>query len=330
MFVFEYNETDFMLVIDHLGEQLRTKVENHKLIYPSWFANGYSRVIQVNEGVQAQISDFVLNQDYYLIRRPNTRPFYFLRIHEAEVTERKIVGPSGRKQKTPSSLSNVIGLYSNYHDISVLMPKGSQVKGVSIRFDPEWLADYLHLNNKEDLFNRYTSLSNQGLHYDVLGFEYREIITEIICSVGEPLEQTIIVNRIKLLIETFFDRISKLIMDQSAKTPIGEYELDKLTEVEKLLSSSDLKVPPGINELSKMVGMSPSSLKIKFKQVFNSSIYQYYQRNRMHQAMRMLLSGRYSVKQTGMELGFSNMSNFSSAFKKEFGILPGKVFTTEK
>lgn len=330
MFVFEYNEFDFKSLIYKLGELLNTAVVNNKLVYPSYFASGYSKVIQINEGVQAHISDFVLNQDYCLIRRPNQQVFYFLRIHEAEVTERNILGHSGRKQQAPASFSNVIGLYSNYHDISIVLPKKSAVKGVSIHFTPEWLTQYLLLDSKEELFNRYTALTNKGYHYDILSFEYREIIREILEAEGNPLEQTIIVNRVKLLIETFFDRVSKLIRDQSNKIPIREYELGKLTEVEKLLSNSDLKEPPGINELSKMAGMSPSSLKIKFKQVFRSSIYQYYQRNRMYQAMRMLLSGRYSVKQTGMELGFSNMSNFSSAFKKEFGILPGKVFAAEK
>jgi AraC-like DNA-binding protein len=330
MFVFEYNNPDLRTVLHELAIQLNTKVENKKLVYPEWFANGYTRWVQVNEFVQAYISDFKLNDDYYLIRQPHIQPTYFLRIHEATVKERKIVGPSGNIIKTPSTSNNVICLYSNYQHISVMMPKGSEVKGASICFKPEWLANYLKLSSTEELFDQYTSLCQMGLHYDVLSFEYREIIRVMIGTIGEPLEETIIVNRIKLLIETFFDNISKFILDDSTTKPIRDYELGKLTEVEKILSNSNLKEPPSIKELSKMVGMSASSLKIKFKQVYQSSIYQYFQRNRMHQAMRMLLSGRYSVKQTGMELGFNNMSNFSKAFKKEFGILPGKIIRTEK
>jgi len=39
----------------------------------------------------------------------------------------------------------------------------------------------------------------------------------------------------------------------------------------------------------------------------------------------MLQSGKYSVKEVGHDIGFSNLSNFAKAFKKEFGILPNEM-----
>ena len=39
----------------------------------------------------------------------------------------------------------------------------------------------------------------------------------------------------------------------------------------------------------------------------------------------MLTTGKYSVKQVGVNIGFSNLSNFAKAFKKEFGVLPKEV-----
>ena len=35
-----------------------------------------------------------------------------------------------------------------------------------------------------------------------------------------------------------------------------------------------------------------------------------------------------AVKEVAMELGYSNLSNFTIAFKKEFGLLPSKLLTT--
>jgi AraC-like DNA-binding protein len=48
----------------------------------------------------------------------------------------------------------------------------------------------------------------------------------------------------------------------------------------------------------------------------------------MQAAKDKLLAGNHSVKEVAMELGYSNLSNFTIAFKKEFGLLPSKLLAT--
>jgi AraC-like DNA-binding protein len=43
----------------------------------------------------------------------------------------------------------------------------------------------------------------------------------------------------------------------------------------------------------------------------------------------LLKTGNFSVKQVGMTIGFSNLSNFAKAFKKEFGILPKEMLKSK-
>ena len=40
---------------------------------------------------------------------------------------------------------------------------------------------------------------------------------------------------------------------------------------------------------------------------------------------KMLLTGNYSVKEVGLYVGYANLSNFATAFKKEFDILPSQA-----
>jgi len=54
-------------------------------------------------------------------------------------------------------------------------------------------------------------------------------------------------------------------------------------------------------------------------------LYEYYNRHRLEKARGLLQSGEYSVKEVGLDIGFSNLSNFAKAFKKEFGILPNEM-----
>jgi AraC-like DNA-binding protein len=45
----------------------------------------------------------------------------------------------------------------------------------------------------------------------------------------------------------------------------------------------------------------------------------------MQMARDLLLSGDFSVKEVGIQVGYSNLSNFAAAFKKEFHLLPSEI-----
>lgn len=83
---------------------------------------------------------------------------------------------------------------------------------------------------------------------------------------------------------------------------------------------NDLTSAPTIAEISKAVGLNQCKLKKGFKALFGTSIYAHFQQARMQRAKALL--GRHNVTETAMELGYSNVSHFSTAFRKQFGMLP--------
>jgi AraC-like DNA-binding protein len=83
--------------------------------------------------------------------------------------------------------------------------------------------------------------------------------------------------------------------------------------------------PPTFVSLTKIALMSSTSLKTKFKKMYGTTVFEYFQSVRMQRARILLLTHKYSVKQIGHELGYSNLSNFTIAFKKEFNQLPHKL-----
>jgi AraC-like DNA-binding protein len=76
-----------------------------------------------------------------------------------------------------------------------------------------------------------------------------------------------------------------------------------------------------------MAVMSPSKLKNSFKEIYGLPVYQYYQKHRMNKAKAMLLSRKYSVREVGIEVGYSNLSNFAKAFRKSFDQLPSDLLS---
>ena len=100
---------------------------------------------------------------------------------------------------------------------------------------------------------------------------------------------------------------------------LPRWEQRRLIEARDYLIQ-DLTTPPTIADLSKFSGINQLKLKRDFKQMFGQTIYGYYLSRRM-QAARDLLQTQ-SVTETAMILGYSNVSHFSTAFRKEFGLLP--------
>ena len=109
---------------------------------------------------------------------------------------------------------------------------------------------------------------------------------------------------------------------QSTKHEFTQWEYQQLNHARNCLIS-DLTCPPTINCLAKQTGLNQSKLKKGFKQIFGKSIYAYFLAERMHKAKQLL--AEYSVTETAIMMGYSNISHFSSAFRKQFGVLPKEI-----
>ena len=106
--------------------------------------------------------------------------------------------------------------------------------------------------------------------------------------------------------------------------------LNKPVEKEKILNAkvfllNNLDRPPTIPELSLRIGINQCYLKKGFKELFGSTVYDFIQEQRMMKAKFLLTTTNYTVSQVADTIGFSSVSNFSSAFKKFTGVFPSEL-----
>jgi AraC-like DNA-binding protein len=198
---------------------------------------------------------------------------------------------------------------------------------VVILFSPAMIKKSVKKDILLDL-KLYTDKGLQNMYREPITFEYRQILNEIFdADFDSPVSNLVLHNRILMLTEKF---LTSFLEKKSARTSssgrkLREKDLLALQEVEGILAQPSLDKFPSIEVLSKTAKMSSTKLKAKFKSVYGMKLYEYYNRNRLEKARELLQSGKYAVKEVGMEIGFSNLSNFAKAFKKEFGILPNEM-----
>jgi len=80
--------------------------------------------------------------------------------------------------------------------------------------------------------------------------------------------------------------------------------------------------PLTIRELSRKVAINECYLKKGFKELFGTTIFDFYQGQRMEHARYLLYEKGLSVTDVSFMLGYSSISHFSTAFKKHTGLKP--------
>lgn len=107
----------------------------------------------------------------------------------------------------------------------------------------------------------------------------------------------------------------------SCKFLHNEADRDKIARAREILIEH-IGDPITIKELSRKVAINECYLKKGFKEMFGTTIFDFYQNQRMEHARYLLYEKGLSVSEVSALLGYSSISHFSTAFKKHTGIKP--------
>jgi len=312
--------------MNDLAQRLNVPVVDNRLVFPEPIATGSLTFVRLPNGVHVNIINCKMNQDWFICRKKIRKEFYTLRFHELTIPDTLEIRIGKEKLKESNTTRSIAYLTNTLSDWAYIGDKGTIYKGIDVLFDAHWLAGYLGVSNIDDVLSTYLSLQVENVHTEPLDSEYRRLMGEIVeVEDDNPMRLAIIQNRIMLLIERFFLRIYERKKNSHFDVPLSKTDIDRMMQVESVLTRDIFEPAPTISQLAKMVSISESKLKKDFKLIYGQPVYEYFQKIRMQTAKDKLLTGGHSVKEVAMELGYSNLSNFTIAFKKEFGLLPSKL-----
>jgi len=100
-----------------------------------------------------------------------------------------------------------------------------------------------------------------------------------------------------------------------------EFSRERIYQAKEILLQH-IGDPLTIKELSRKVAMNECYLKKGFKEIFGTTIFDFYQQQRMEHAKYLLYEKSLSVTDVSALLGYSSISHFSAAFKKHTGLKP--------
>jgi AraC-like DNA-binding protein len=98
-------------------------------------------------------------------------------------------------------------------------------------------------------------------------------------------------------------------------------ETDKIHKARKFILdnlSENITIPI----IANIVGTNQCYLKKGFKEVYNQTIFEFIQENRMIKAKHLLQTDHPIITEIAHNLGYASLSSFSQAYKNYFGISP--------
>lgn len=325
------NFTNTHLRFDHyleeLAEMMPARYENGTLYLPSHVGEGILRAIELPNGLWALVQRLVLNIDFHLDRPAQLdEVFYTVRFEQVDVSNKFTTSIGGEVHETTADSVAQVFLTCSIHELEYILPKGTGLKAIHIRMSREWLARYLQMDAYDSILQEYLALKTAALHMEPLDAVYRQAMDEIWeVEESHPAFLTIVHNRLMFMLERFFMSLYERRLQLTYHVRASNDDIHRIREIEKLITQDFTEPCPTIESLAKKASMSPSKLKSLFKQVYGKPLYQYYQHYRMLKARSMLITRKFSVKEVGMSLGYANLSNFSTAYKKSFGMLPSEL-----
>ena len=98
-------------------------------------------------------------------------------------------------------------------------------------------------------------------------------------------------------------------------------DIERVQEARNVLIRN-LENPPSLLELDRQVGTNKTTLNQGFRQIFGTSAFNYLRMRRLERARDLLESKKMNVTEAAFEVGYSQQSNFTKAFKNHFGTNP--------
>lgn len=105
---------------------------------------------------------------------------------------------------------------------------------------------------------------------------------------------------------------------------ITSRDLARLNEARTILASH-IATPPTIAELSRLVGVNTTKLKLGFRELFGETMQEFVSRLRLETALALVENSDLTFAEIGYRIGYAHPANFTQAFKRHYGVTPGQA-----
>jgi len=319
------NSESFLKCFEVMAEDKSCIVTDSVLYFSGKNGKGFMTIAGVSTGIEVlAINASMLSEDLTFSFLPShSASSYILCFDDISLPGKSdndfpltYMGAPGDKHNSSVSITD-----ASYGKL-VSYPKEKAIRALIVRVQKSSMGHLIDDFDAGVIQNILQSNNNISSLSWPITFKYRLLLNDFMSDIVQhPFRELFTIRNVSILVEYLLQQF--FVMEKLSKD--GNYlstqDTHNLSKVEQHLCVHYKQEFPGIEKLSRISAMSPTSLKTKFKKYYGETLFGYYQKNKLEHA-RKLLDNKVPVKVVATEIGYSNPSHFTLAFKKEYGFSP--------
>jgi len=190
-------------------------------------------------------------------------------------------------------------------------PEGKYM-GISVLLDQESLRAYSHEHNVQAT-GIYTGPPVMALKPDAFLKGYFQ---SLLPYFEQPEKLNVTLARLKT-----WEAIELLLRDAALRNLLFDFNEPHKIDLEAYMNRHFMYNVP-LSQFARLTGRSLSTFKRDFVKIFGSTPEKWLQQRRLEQAHYLITRRKQRPTDVYLEVGFENLSHFSTAFKKQYGVAP--------
>lgn len=215
--------------------------------------------------------------------------------------------------------------FCKYGDSNKCIEKIDSIDVVSFKFSPAHLSQFV------------SGIKQTTFSDNILNFKHSTTFSKILPLCGRTrivLQALLNHSYTDSLENIYINAQTQMLLLYSMECMVGDKEesfackfLSNEADRNKISLAREILLkhisePLTIKELSRKVAINECYLKKGFKEMYGTTIFDFFQSQRMEHAKYLLYEKGLSVTDVSLLLGYSSISHFSTAFKKHTGLKP--------
>ncbi|MEO1712858.1 MAG: AraC family transcriptional regulator [Bacteroidota bacterium] len=293
--------------IDQIANLMQVPIRDNTLEIPSFIGTGAIRYFPLPYGIQVHHYTYQIKEPVSIrSENPVEGGMYMLQINLSNAFIEKSVGDQALRL---SQQGRTGALFYSPGFPSIGSAETEQAYSIVIISLPvPFVEEHFSIEGTSAPFCQYEELS------DLSDLELNNIL---LANLNPMQRQVRLLAWIAALVEQFAYRA-----EGNSFSEMNPADVARLFKVKEILEQALFGQLPTLAQIAQTVLVSQSKLKADFKAVFGQSIYQYYLYRKMLEAQRLLKQDGNNISEVGLQLGYTNLSQFTAQFKKQTGQTP--------
>lgn len=320
-----YSQSDNLVQwLNDAALQIGATVENNHLLLGGASDKGTISFFPLEEGLIMVLTEVKSNLNIPQLQDNMPADYLFMKLYlpDYHLNTAVTTGFEYEQITDPGVL-----LYNSHLKLRSLFKVRQHFKIVSFAMHADWLRQTFHAD----------SIFSEKQLFEIPLFRFKQVTPALLQSALNLF--TLKTNapppllRMKAIVYDMLNDLFSAFDLQSGANSAGlkyQSDIEALFRIrEQLLDHKEMNYPT-VEVLAKQAAMSPSKLKTLFSSVFGMSVFQFYQHHRLGYARHLIEGRKLTIGEVGLKIGYSNLSKFSQAYKKQFGYLPHQTLLPDR